>query len=50
MHGYIYCDSRSDCYGMDCEFEDTGSFCDEKRVKGRPYDIFNEFSNADKRK
>ena len=21
-HGCIYCDSRSDCYGMDHEFED----------------------------
>ena len=30
-HGCIYCDSRSDCYGMDYEFEDIGSFCDKNK-------------------
>lgn len=30
-HGRIYCDSRSDCYGMDYEFEDIGSFCDKNK-------------------
>ncbi len=25
------CDSRSDCYGMDYEFEDIGSFCDKNK-------------------
>lgn len=30
-HGCIYCDSRSDCYGMDHEFEDIGSFCDKNK-------------------
>ena len=29
--GRIYCDSRSDCYGMDYEFEDIGSFCDKNK-------------------
>ena len=30
-HGCIYSDSRSDCYGMDYEFEDIGSFCDKNK-------------------
>ena len=30
-HGRIYCHSRSDCCGMDYEFEDIGSFCDKNK-------------------
>lgn len=30
-HGRIYCDSRSDCYGMDYEFEDIGSFYNKNK-------------------